>query len=232
METKKLLDGRKQSTRFIVDEITKICTTMPKRDPGSDGETQAVEYMAEQMRGYGAEATVEPFEIHPGSFFGWIYITMTCFILASVAVFFSSLIAIALIVIGYIPMILQFVLYTKTLDPLYPQKTSHNVTAIKKCKGDVKCRVFFNGHPDATWEWSTNYHFGGKVFIGQFVVDVIGSLYTRPVAYGFVSDIQGKLNTMNAGTIDEFKELFKRVLDRFQIGNTLFGTVQDLQNFY
>ena len=54
----------------------------------------------------------------------------------------------------------------------------------------------------------------------------------RPVTYGFVSDIQGKLNTMNAGTIDEFKELFKRVLDRFQIGNTLFGTVQDLQNFY
>ncbi|MBR3072981.1 hypothetical protein [Fibrobacter sp.] len=55
---------------------------------------------------------------------------------------------------------------------------------------------------------------------------------SRPVTYGFVSDIQGKLNTMNAGTIDEFKELFKRVLDRFQIGNTLFGTVQDLQNFY
>jgi hypothetical protein len=55
---------------------------------------------------------------------------------------------------------------------------------------------------------------------------------SSPVVYGFVSDIQGKLNTMNAGTIDEFKELLKHVLDRFQIGNTLFGTVQDLQNFY
>ena len=55
---------------------------------------------------------------------------------------------------------------------------------------------------------------------------------SSPVVYGFVSDIQGKLNTMNAGTIDEFKDLLKHVLDRFQIGNTLFGTVQDLQNFY
>ena len=55
---------------------------------------------------------------------------------------------------------------------------------------------------------------------------------SSPVVYGFVSDIQGKLNTMNAGTIDEFKDLLKHVLDRFQIANTLFGTVQDLQNFY
>ena len=196
METKKLLDGKKQSTRFIVDEITKICTTMSKRDPGSEGETKACEYMAEKMRSYGADAVVEPFEIHPGSFFGWIYITMTCFILAAVAVFFSSLIALVLVVIGYLPMILQFVLYTKTLDPLYPKKTSHNVTAIKKCTGDVKCRVFFNGHPDATWEWSTNYHFGGKVFIGQFVVDVIGSLYlvgTAIVKWVLVGGVGGAM---------------------------------------
>ena len=55
---------------------------------------------------------------------------------------------------------------------------------------------------------------------------------SSPVVYGFVSDIQGKLNTMNAGTIDEFKDMLKHVLDRFQIANTLFGTVQDLQNFY
>ena len=37
---------------------------------------------------------------------------------------------------------------------------------------------------------------------------------------------------MNAATLDEFKELMKHVMERFQIGNTLFGTVQELQNFY
>jgi len=54
----------------------------------------------------------------------------------------------------------------------------------------------------------------------------------KPVGTGFVSSIQEKLNAMNAATIDEFKDVLKHVLERFQIGNTLFGTVQELQNFY
>ena len=54
----------------------------------------------------------------------------------------------------------------------------------------------------------------------------------KPVGSGYVNNIQEKLNEMNAATIDEFKDLLKHVLDRFQIGNTLFGTVQELQNFY
>ncbi len=55
---------------------------------------------------------------------------------------------------------------------------------------------------------------------------------SSPVTSGFVSEIQKKLDTLNASTIDEFKDLLKHVLERFQIGNTLFGTIQELQNFY
>ena len=57
-------------------------------------------------------------------------------------------------------------------------------------------------------------------------------LKTKPVGTGYVNAIQEKLNEMNAATVDEFKDLLKHVQDRFQIGNTLFGTVQELQNFY
>ena len=55
---------------------------------------------------------------------------------------------------------------------------------------------------------------------------------TKPVGSGYVNTIQQKLNEMNAATIVEFKDLLKHVLERFQIGNTLFGTIQELQNFY
>lgn len=54
----------------------------------------------------------------------------------------------------------------------------------------------------------------------------------KPMNSGFVSSIQEKLAAMNNATIEEFKDLFKHIIDRFQIGNTLFGTVQELQNFY
>ncbi len=60
----------------------------------------------------------------------------------------------------------------------------------------------------------------------------IQDMKSKPVRDGFVSSIQAKLNAMSTATIDEFKDLLKHVLDRFQIGNTLFGTVQELQNFY
>ena len=54
----------------------------------------------------------------------------------------------------------------------------------------------------------------------------------KPMNSGFVSSIQEKLAAMSEATIDEFKDLFKHIIDRFQIGNQLFGTVQELQNFY
>ena len=47
----------------------------------------------------------------------------------------------------------------------------------------------------------------------------------KPMNSGFVSSIQEKLTAMNNATIEEFKDLFKHIIDRFQIGNTLFGTV-------
>ena len=54
----------------------------------------------------------------------------------------------------------------------------------------------------------------------------------EPAEHGFVSSIQEKLSAMSSATIKEFRELLKHVSERFQIGNTLFGTIQELQNFY
>ena len=54
----------------------------------------------------------------------------------------------------------------------------------------------------------------------------------QPVDKGFVSSIQEKLSAMSIATIKEFRELVKHIVERFQIGNTLFGTIQELQNFY
>ena len=62
--------------------------------------------------------------------------------------------------------------------------------------------------------------------------NTIQDMKSKPVRYGFVNTIQEKLDAMSSATIDEFKDLLKHVLDRFQIGNTLFGTIQELQNFY
>ncbi len=177
MKLDEIRADKAKSAQFMADEITYLCKNFKDRDPGSDSEKGACEYMAQQLSELSDEVKVEPFEVHPASFMGWVYITVTCTLLAFVTYFFANFVSIALIVAGVIPMLLQFVFYKRALDPLYPAKTSHNVTAIKHPTGEVKRRVFFNGHPDAVWEWTTNNLFGGEAFISQVVISFIGIFF-------------------------------------------------------
>jgi putative uncharacterized protein (fragment) len=179
MNLQSIIDKKKEAAEYMVSEITHICKDFEKRDPGSKGEQQACEYMADVLKNEcGCErADVESFKENPGSFFGWIYFTIT-FVLAAVAIsFFYPLVSIILIVVGLLIVFMQFGLYKKFIDRFFPEKTGHNVTAVKSCKGEVKRRIFFNGHPDAAWEWPVNYKLGGVGFEGHAVICGIGAIY-------------------------------------------------------
>lgn len=179
MNLQSIIDKKKEAAEYMVSEITHICKDFEKRDPGSKGEQRACEYMADVLKNEcGCErADVESFKENPGSFFGWIYFTIT-FVLAAVAIsFFYPLVSIILIVIGLLIVFMQFGLYKKFIDRFFPEKTGHNVTAVKSCKGEVKRRIFFNGHPDAAWEWPVNYKLGGVGFEGHAVICGIGAVY-------------------------------------------------------
>ena len=179
MNLQSVIDKKKEAAEYMVSEITHICKDFEKRDPGSKGEQQACEYMADVLKNEcGCErADVESFKENPGSFFGWIYFTIT-FVLAAVAIsFFYPLVSIILIVVGLLIVFMQFGLYKKFIDRFFPEKTGHNVTVVKSCKGEVKRRIFFNGHPDAAWEWPVNYKLGGVGFEGHAVICGIGAVY-------------------------------------------------------
>lgn len=179
MNLQSVIDKKREAAEYMVSEITHICKDFEKRDPGSKGEQQACEYMADVLKNEcGCErADVESFKENPGSFFGWIYFTIT-FVLAAVAIsFFYPLVSIILIVVGLLIVFMQFGLYKKFIDRFFPEKTGHNVTAVKSCKGEVKRRIFFNGHPDAAWEWPVNYKLGGVGFEGHAVICGIGAVY-------------------------------------------------------
>ena len=179
MNLQKLIDNKSKAAKYMVDEITHIIKTFEKRDPGSKGEKQACEYMADVLKNdCGCEKVqVESFKENPRSFYGWIYFTMSFVLLAIVLFFFFPLASIALIGIGFFLVLAQFGVYKKLLDPLFPEKTGHNVTAIKKCSGETKRRIVFNGHPDAAWEWPVNYALGGVGFEGHAIICVVGAVY-------------------------------------------------------
>lgn len=171
-----IIAKKDEAAQFMLDEITHICKDMPKRDPGSDGERIACEYMAEQMKEFGCErADVESFKENPGSFYGWIHISFTLAFLAVICFFQNIQILTIIFLVGALLLaLLQFGMYKKVVDFMFPEKTGTNVTAIKSCTGEVKRRIFFNGHPDAAWEWPANYLGGGVLFEGLIIVSAAG----------------------------------------------------------
>ncbi|MCQ2471224.1 MAG: M20/M25/M40 family metallo-hydrolase [Clostridia bacterium] len=179
MNLKSLIDKKTQAAEYMVNEITYICKNLGKRDPGSEGEKKACEYMAKVLKeDCGCDrADVEAFEENPGSFYGWMLFTLTFALAAFVLLFFYPLASAILVVIGLALAILEFGLYKKTVDKLFPKKTGHNVTAIKKCTGETKRRIIFNGHPDAAWEWPVNYALGGVGFESHAIIGFAGAFY-------------------------------------------------------
>ena len=87
MDFTNIYDKKKAYAKYMVKEIRHICTKFEKREPGTKGEQQACEYMAGVLKKLGCEAQVESFKEHPRSFFGWIFITITCVLLAVIALF-------------------------------------------------------------------------------------------------------------------------------------------------
>ena len=220
MELKKIIEKKDFFAKYMIDEITHICKTFEKRDPGSNGEKQACEYMADVLKNdCGCDrVSVESFKENPGSFFGWIYFTIT-FVLAAVALFFVlPVLSIVLIVLGLVIAFLQFGLYKKAVDRFFPEKTGHNVTALKAPAGEVKRRIMFNGHPDAAWEWPVNYKLGGVGFESHAIICGVGALYYLVLSIVYIAK-----NGVHLGLVETASPLFKAALCGLIFVPFLFG---------
>ncbi len=223
-----IINKKEWAAKYMVDEITHVIKSFGKRDPGSEGEKKACEYMADVLRNdCGCEdVEVESFTEHPGAFYGWLYLTVT-FALASIALLFVfPLASIILIVVGLTLMFLEFGIYKKAVDWLFPKRTGHNVTAIKKCTGTPERRIIFNGHPDAAWEWPVNYKFGGAAFEAHAIFCVVGALYylglaiaqiaSHGLAGAATSELIGKMGLCGLIFVP-FLALLYRMVDRSRV---------------
>lgn len=183
MDLSKIINKKDEAAQFMIDEITHICTKFEKRDPGSKGEQQACEYMADQMKELGCDTVyVDEFKENPNAFLGWIYFTITFCFAALASYFFVPAVSIACIVIGLGICFLQFGLYKKIVDKCFKEKIGHNAAGFKKPTGEVKRRIIFNGHPDGSWEWPFKYKFTYLGFDIHMTVCFIGAFYTLAIA--------------------------------------------------
>ena len=114
---------------------------------------------------------------HPGSFYHYFRISAVLDTLCAVCFFLDPWLSVLFGSLSLFLFLIQFVLYRQFIDPLFPEKESVNLTAVRPCTGVLRQRVFLNGHIDAAWEFPLNYHFGGVVFELPGVMATIGVFY-------------------------------------------------------
>ena len=173
------------SVSYMVEEITHICRKIGRRSPGSAGERAAAEYFAgvlEKKCGC-TDVKTESFEEHPDSFYGYFYFSAFCDILCCLFFFSEPLLSILFGTLGFLLFFYHFVFYRKPIDPLFPKKQGTNVTAVRPCSGEIKQRIFLNGHTDAAWEFPINYRLGGIAFEIPGIAATVGVLYYMVISF-------------------------------------------------
>ncbi|MBQ6374126.1 MAG: M20/M25/M40 family metallo-hydrolase [Clostridia bacterium] len=168
----------------MIDGIGHMCRDMEQRAPGSAGEREAAEHLARVLRTECGcdDVRLETFRPHPAAFYGYFWFSMAFDVLCALLYFVSPWLSILSGCAALFLFVVQFGLYRQVIDPLFPERESCNVTAVRRCSGEVERRVFLNGHIDAAWEFPLNHRFGGLVFEIPGVMALIGVLFYLTVS--------------------------------------------------
>lgn len=194
----KLADGNKfnlkETAEFACEEIKHIIQKYGPRAPGSEAEFRAQKRLAKLVSKWSDKVEIEEFVVHRQAFMGFIPFTVLMAIISTfLFVFDKSLIAFILLILGAIPLVFEFVMYKKFLDPFFPGHTSHNVIARRAPREEIKKRIIFCGHSDSQYEWTLNYKLGGngmKAFLIPAVVGMIVLIFLSLIRF-IAMDIVG-----------------------------------------
>ncbi len=179
-----ILETSSKSVDYMVREITHICRSMRKREPGSAGERETALYMAETLRSECGcqEVQVETFREHPSAFYGYFWFSAVFDVMSAIGFFLHPVMSIVSGSIALFLFMFQFILYQQVIDPIFTEREGTNVTAVRPCGGEVHQRIFLNGHIDAAWEFPLNYYGGGIIFEIPGAMALIGVLFYMTIA--------------------------------------------------
>ena len=192
--TKNFSSKLKENTNYCLREIKHICSNFDKRGSGSKGERQAQEYMASRLKDWADDVSIEEFTLHPAAFMAWVIICGIGLI-ASVLLynFVSPLISMIILLLCGLSVIMEFLMYKQFIDPFFPKKTSANVVAVRKPKG----------------EWYFTHLGGAKLLTTVIVIGfaslifaLVSSIIAVAQGYTLTAPVTGFAKTL--GTIQYF----------------------------
>jgi len=131
------------------------------RRAGSEAETKAQHFLADELRSFCTTVAVEPFDAALRAKFRSLRWFTAGFVLALVLPYWSLPAALFVAAINAVLYVFHFVLFNAVLDPLFPKLRSHNVVGTIEPKEQAESTLIFSGHMDSTPEFIWWYWFKG-----------------------------------------------------------------------
>jgi len=167
-------------SKYVVDNIKHVINEFGPRDPGSEGETKGQHYVKEELEKYTDDVKIEPFQVAPKAFMGFMPVIGVILIISFVVYWFYPLVALLLDLLAGLIIIQEFIRYKLFLDPFFPKRTSHNVWGIKKPENEIKKRIILAGHMDAAYDW--RYSRINPKLIRIILFPAVGGLFFKIIA--------------------------------------------------
>ena len=177
--------GLSDLSKYAVDGIKTVCESFGPRPCGEQSETDAQNFMLEDLKKYSDDAWSENFKVNPDAFMSFVPIAGAsllgatgCNLLGAYKCKKAALGSAALMGGALAGIVGEFLLYKKCLDPFFKEKTSTNVIAVRKASGETKRRIILSGHADSAPEWTYTYKLGSHGVIMVAGYAVAGLAYT------------------------------------------------------
>lgn len=177
--------GLSDLSKYATDGIKTVCSKFGPRPCGEESETNAQNFMLQDIRQYCDEAWRETFKVNPDAFMSFVPIAGAsligatgCNLLGAFKNKKASLGSAALIGTALSGIVGEFLFYKKCLDPFFKGKESGNVVAVRKASGETKRRIILSGHSDSAPEWTYTYKLGSHGVIMVAGYAIAGLAYT------------------------------------------------------
>lgn len=181
----------KQCIAYSIEGIRHVIETFGPREPGSEGERKAQGYFAGELSAWTDEVRNENFTVHPKAFMGFMVVTGFLLLMATALYWIAPVVALPLSILAVTVTVVQFLMYRRFLDPLFPRRTSTNVLAVRRPAGEARRRIIISGHADAAYEWRL-FIAGGQAFLKVVIVGAILSGVGK-VAFDLIAVFSGNL---------------------------------------
>ncbi len=122
---------------------------------GTENCRRAADELYEEMKPACDTADRESFTMHPGSFLGFMKVSPTFFMAATLLLFFGYFLAaaVAYTIAGFMAFT-QFICYRQVFDPFHPLREGVNVYGVIEPAGEVRSQIVVSGHHDSAYEFT------------------------------------------------------------------------------